>query len=95
MRPASKRLQGLCLLRLDSHNEEEAMTSLQMAVDVAKQQEAPLFQLKAAIDMANAASSMGQTERGLEPLRDLCANLAEGFNVPILAEAKHLLSDNA
>ena len=47
---------------------------------------------KAAIDIANAASSMGQPERGLKPLRDLCANLPEGFDAPQLAEAKRLLS---
>ena len=49
-------------------------------------------QLKAAIDIANAASSMGQPERGLKPLRDLCANLPEGFDAPQLVEAKRLLS---
>ena len=90
--PELYRLQGLCLLRLDSHSKEEAMNSLQMAVDIAKQQNAALFQLKAAIDMANAASPMGQPERGLQPLRDLCANLPEGFDAPALAEAKQLLS---
>jgi predicted ATPase len=90
--PELYRLQGLCLLRLDSHHEEEAMSSLQMAVDIAKQQNATLFQLKAAINMADAASSMGRSERGLQPLRDLCANLPEGFEAPQLAEGKRLLS---
>jgi predicted ATPase len=90
--PELYRLQGVCLLALDSDNGEVAMNSLQMAVDIAKQQKAALFQLKAAIDMANAASSMGQPERGLQTLRDLCANLPEGFDAPQLAEAKRILS---
>jgi tetratricopeptide (TPR) repeat protein len=90
--PELYRLQGECLLRLDSNNQEEAMSSLQMAVDIAKQQKAVLFQLKAAISMAAAARSMGQPERGLEFLRDLCANLPDGFDAPQLAEAKRLLS---
>jgi hypothetical protein len=90
--PELYRLQGMCLLRLDSHNEEDAMSSLQMAVDIAKQQNTTLFQLKAAINIVDAASSMGQPERGLQPLRDLCANLPEGFDAPQLAEAKRLLS---
>ena len=68
------------------------MSSLQVAMDVAKQQGATLFQLKAAINMAEAAGEMGQPERGLQPLRDLCANLPEGFDAPELAEAKRLLS---
>jgi hypothetical protein len=88
--PELYRLQGLCLLRLDS--EKEDATSLQMAVDVAKQQQATLLHLKAAINLADAASSIGQPERGLRPLRDLCANLPEGFDAPALAEAKRLLS---
>jgi len=90
--PELYRLQGLCLLQLDSHSKEEAMSSLQMAVDIAKQQKASLFQLKAAINLAEAAGEMGQPERGLQPLRDLCANLPEGFDAPELAEAKQLLS---
>src|SRR5207302_5648147 len=90
--PELYRLQGICLLRLDSPNEEQAMTSLQMAVDIAKQQKAALYQLKASIDLANAASSMGQSEQGLQPLRDLCANLPEDFDAPVLAKAKQLLA---
>jgi hypothetical protein len=69
------------------------MTSLQTAMDIAKQQKALLYQLKAAIDMANAASSMGQSERGLQPLRDLCANLPAEFDAPQLAQAKQILSN--
>src|ERR1700736_2917965 len=91
--PELYRLQGICLLRLGSNNKEEAMTSLQTAMDIAKQQKALLYQLKAAIDMANAASSMGQSERGLQPLRDLCANLPAEFDAPQLAQAKQILSN--
>jgi hypothetical protein len=64
-----------------------------MAVAIAKQQKAALLQLKAAIDIANAASSMGQPETGLQPLRDFCANLPEGFDAPDLARARKLLPD--
>ena len=90
--PELYRLQGVCLLRLDSRNVGDATTSLQMAVDIAKQQNATLFQLKAAINMADVAGSSGHSEKGLHPLRDLCANLPEGFDAPQLAEAKRLLS---
>ena len=44
------------------------------------------------ISMAEAANSTGQPERGLQPLRDLCANLPEEFDAPQIAEAKRLLS---
>ena len=90
--PELYRLQGVCLLRLDSDNQEEAMSSLQMALDIAEQQKAPLFQLKAAINMADVARKIGKPERGWQPLRDLCADLPEEFDAPDLAEAKRLLS---
>jgi hypothetical protein len=48
--------------------------------------------VKAAINMASTANSMGQPERGLQPLRDLCANLPEGFDAPQRGEAQRLLS---
>ena len=46
------RLQGVCLFRLDSRKKEEALSSLQMAVDIAKQQNPALIQLKAALSLA-------------------------------------------
>jgi hypothetical protein len=78
------------LLQPDSHRKEEAMTSLQMSVDIAKQQKALLFQLRAAMSMAEAAISIDQPERGLRPLRHLCANLPEGFEALELADSKRL-----
>ncbi len=86
------RLQGVCLLRLDSDKHQEAMTSLQLAVDIAKQQKASLFQLRAALNLADAASKVGQPEKGLEALRDLCANLPDGFDAPEIAAARKLLA---
>jgi class 3 adenylate cyclase/tetratricopeptide (TPR) repeat protein len=93
--PELYRLQGMCLLRLDSSNKEEAMRSLRMAVDVAKQQKAPLFELKAAIDMANAASSLGLSKEAFQSLHDCYANLPEDFDAPQRAEARELLSAQA
>jgi tetratricopeptide (TPR) repeat protein len=89
--PELYRLKGVCLLRLDSAN-EDATNSFQMAMDIAEQQHATLFQLKAAIDMAEAMGAMGQPERGLKPLRDLCANFPEEFDAPQVAKARRLLS---
>jgi tetratricopeptide (TPR) repeat protein len=90
--PELHRLKGVCLLRLDSAN-EDAMNSFQTAIDIAKQQKAALFELKAAIDMANAASSKGQSKKAIQSLRDTCANLPNGFDAPLLAKAKQILSN--
>ena len=90
--PELYRLKGMCLLAQEPPFREHAISWLQMALDVAKLQKATLFQLKAAIDLAEVASSMGQPEKGLLALRDLCANLPQEFDAPVLAEAKQLLS---
>ncbi|MDB6147175.1 MAG: adenylate cyclase, partial [Spartobacteria bacterium] len=89
--PELYRLQGMCLLRLNSGNNEDAMASLQMAADIAKQQNALLFQLKAAVSMAAAADSLGRPERGLKLLHELWTNLPDGFEAKELAEAKRFL----
>jgi class 3 adenylate cyclase/predicted ATPase len=90
--PELYRLQGMCLLRLDSPKEEEAITVLRMAVDIAKQQGAVLFQLKAAINLAEAAGAIGRPEKELKSLRDLCASFPEEFKAPQLAQARQILS---
>lgn len=90
--PELYRLKGLCLLRLDSCHHEEAMNSLQTAFDIAHQQGATLFQLRAAIDLANATRSTRGGEKYLKLLRETCVNLPEQFDAALLGEAKRLLS---
>ena len=88
------RMQGICLLAVDPNNPEAVMTSLQQALDIATRQKAPLFQLKAAINLAVAARINGQADQSLQTLRALCADLPEGFDALALAEARQLLSQN-
>jgi class 3 adenylate cyclase len=90
--PELYRLKGVCLFRLDPVNAKEAMNSLETAFDIAKQQRAALFQLRAGVDLVRLAQSFGDRERRVWQLRDLCANLPANFDVPDLAEAKQLLA---
>lgn len=90
--PELYRLQGMCLLRLDPPREEEAITALRMAVDTAKQQGALLFQLKAAINLTEAAGATGSPKKELKSLHDLCASFPDEFEAPQLAHAKRLLA---
>ena len=86
------RLHGVCLLRLGSSHEDEAMRSLQTALDVAKQQGATLLELRAAMSLAKAAAAQGRAAGGLEPLRAVCAELPAEFDLPDLDEARRLLA---
>jgi predicted ATPase len=90
--PELHRLQGASLLRLGAGHEGEAMQSLQVAMDVAKQQGAPLLQLRAALTMAEAEIARGRLAEGQAPLRAVCANLPPECDVPELEEAKRLLA---
>jgi len=86
------RLHGVCLLGLGSSHEDEAMRSLQTALDVAKQQGATLLELRAAMSLAKAAAAQGRAAEGLEPLRTVCAELPAEFDLPDLDEARRLLA---
>jgi hypothetical protein len=89
--PELCRLKGFCLLRLDANNPQPAIDALQMAVATAKQQKATLFEMKAAIDLVEAASSPYQRKLALKALRELCDNLREDFDASQLKKAKKLL----
>ena len=86
------RLQGVCLLRAGRSNADEAMRSLRMAVDIAKQQRATLLELRAAVSLARAAIASGRAAEEIKALRELCATLPAAFDAASLGEARALLS---
>ena len=87
------RLQGTCLLQLaDGSHVDEAMRSLRMAVDIARQQGATLLELKAAMSLARGAVAIGRPAEGIVPLREVCASLPPEFDAPLRNEARQLLS---
>ena len=88
--PELHRLHGVCLLSLGAG--DEGRRALQTAIDVAKQQGATLFELKAALSMAKAALARGWPRQSLEPLRAVCAELPAKFDAPWLAEARQVLA---
>ena len=89
--PEHHRLHGVCLLRLGADHADEAMRSLQTALDVARQQGAALFELRAAMSLAKAAASQGRAAEGQQSLRAVCAELQPEFDAPDLEEAKRIL----
>jgi class 3 adenylate cyclase/predicted ATPase len=90
--PELHRLEGVCLLHLGADHADQAMRSLQTAVDVAKQQGAALFELRAVLSLAKAAASQGRAAEGQQSLRAVCANLPPEFDAPDLEEARRLLA---
>ena len=88
--PELHRLHGVCLLALGA--DDDGRRALQTALDVAKQQGASLFQLKAALSMAKAGLARGWPRETLEPLRAVCGELPPEFDAPWLAEARQVLA---
>ena len=88
--PELHRLHGVCLLKLGAA--DEGARALQTALDVAKQQGAPLFQFKAALSIAKAGLARGRSRQGIAPLRTVCEELPAEFEAPELAEAREILA---
>jgi len=88
--PELHRLHGVCLLKLGAG--DEGARALQTALDVAKQQGAPLFQFKAALSIAKAGLAGGSPRQSLAPLRAVCEELPAEFEAPELAEAREILA---
>jgi adenylate cyclase len=88
--PELHRLHGVCLLNLGA--DDDGRRALQTAFDVAKQQGATLFQLKAALSMAKAGLARGWSRESLEPLRAACGELPAEFEAAWLAEAREILA---
>nr|MDQ2867210.1 hypothetical protein [Verrucomicrobiota bacterium] len=90
--PELHRLRGICLLRRDSSGHGEAMHSLQTAFETARQQGATLFQLRAAMDLAEASHGTEEEEKFHQSLADFCGSLPKEFDAPERAAAASIAS---
>jgi predicted ATPase len=70
-----------------------AEASFQTAVDVARHQEAKLFQLRASARLARLWRDQGRTAEAHNLLAPIYRWFTEGFNAPDLIEAKALLDE--
>jgi predicted ATPase len=70
-----------------------AESNLQMAIDVARRQEAKSWELRAAIDFSRLWQSIGEKEKAWHTLAETYAWFKEGFGTDDLIAAKKLLSE--
>ena len=90
--PEIHRLRGECLMRLDAGHSGEAMREFEAAVASAKQQQAHVFQLRAAISLARAWDAMGTPEKGPALLHEALGVFGTDDDAPELATARQILS---
>jgi class 3 adenylate cyclase/predicted ATPase len=93
--PELHRLQGIALMRIDGASKEEGIQSLRTAVEVARQQGATLFELRAATSLARAAVQLGRPREGIHVLSEVCSALPREFNSGELSEARQILTSTA
>ena len=86
------RLAGECLLAQTSPNVQEADAYFQQALDLARQQQAKLLELRAAMSLSRLWHQQGQRAQARQLLAEMYGWFTEGFNTPDLQEARALLA---
>jgi adenylate cyclase len=85
------RVQGK--LHLKQHEPEAAEVSLLRAIEIAQEQTAKLWELRATLDLARLWQDQGRGELGRARVAQLYEWFTEGFDTPDLQEAAALLGD--
>jgi predicted ATPase len=83
------RLRGTLLLSMQQRSAAEA--SYREALAVARRQNAKLWELRAALDMAGLCCDQGRMDDGREVLAPILAWFTEGVTTPVLRDARRVL----
>jgi predicted ATPase len=84
---------GRLLLMLPEADEAEAEACFHRAIEVARDQEAKTWELRAARDLARLWAGQGRRAEARDLLAPVHAWFTEGFDLPDLIEAKALLDE--
>ncbi len=87
------RLQGELLLKTKGQPEPQAEVCFQQAIEVARRQEAKLWELRATVSLARLWQRQGKSEQARQMLAQIYGWFTEGFDTADLQETKRLLDD--
>jgi tetratricopeptide (TPR) repeat protein len=87
------RIKGNLLMIKSLGNVAEAEGWLRTAIDIARQQGARLFELRATVSLARLLKQRGETYQARQMLAESYGWFTEGFDTPDLREAKALLEE--
>jgi class 3 adenylate cyclase/predicted ATPase len=87
------RTRAAVLLQLDADHRDAVEKDLRRALEIARQQEAPSLQLRAARDLARLLIEQGERQQAADLLAPVYGSFDEGFDMPDLREAKALLDE--
>ena len=85
------RLKGKLLLLLG--DETEAEGSLQKAIEIARRQQARMWELRAVMDLCRLWERQGKTAEAQKSLAKIYGWFTEGFDTPDLVEANRMLKE--
>ena len=85
------RLKGELLLQQYSDNQAEAETCFHQAIDIARNQQAKSFELRAATSLARLWQQQGKRQEAHDLLAPVYHWFTEGFDTADLQDAKALL----
>ncbi len=86
------RLKGALLLQQHADHQAEAETCFHHAIEIARNQQAKSFELRAATSLARPWQRQGKREEAQQVLGDVYGWFTEGFDTADLQEAKALLA---
>jgi predicted ATPase len=87
------RLKGTLLLQQPSGNAEEAESCYHQAIQIAQEQSAKSWELRAATSLARLWQSQGKRDEARQLLGDVYDWFTEGFDIADLRAAKALLDE--
>lgn len=90
--PEIHRIRAECLLRIKPVNFAEAVREFETAIATAKQQQARVFWLRAAIGLSSVWTDKGMPEKGVAPLREVIAAFNGDDEPAELAVARQILA---
>src|SRR5262249_45948865 len=87
------RLKGEALAKATVASNSEAESCFHRALEIARQQQAKSFELRAAISLARLCQRHGKTAEARQMLAEIYGWFTEGFDTPDLKDAKALLNE--
>jgi hypothetical protein len=89
------RLRGECCLHLEGHTEDEVEAAFRRGIEIAQEQDAKAFELRAVMSLARLWQTQGKRDEARELLKPVYDSFTEGFDTQDLKDAKALLEELA
>ena len=89
------RLKGTLLLQQQGTVQAEAEACFQQAIEIAQQQRAKSWELRASVSLARLWQSQAKQAEAYQLLAEICGWFTEGFDTADLQEAQALLEELA